>query len=125
MFRSIKLRMMNIALVVPLPSVNPHCTFAISCRMGLFILFIRTFSINFVMWLIRLIVRCSSHSVVPAFFGNVSSPIDAMSNPIDAVVETRIIDLHDLTSQSTAVACHCFLSEIIPNKILSSKLTFY
>ena len=62
--------MINIALVVHFPLMNPHCTSAISCRIGLFILFVRTFSINFVMWLIRLIVLCSSHSVVPAFFGN-------------------------------------------------------
>ena len=59
---------MNIALDAPFPSTNLHCSSAIS-GLILFLTHIITILRSiFVTWLIRLIVRWSSHSVAPAFF---------------------------------------------------------
>ena len=55
---------------VPFPSTKPHCS---SSSSGLILFLIRIMMILysiFVIWLIRLIILCNSHSVVPGFFGS-------------------------------------------------------
>ena len=69
MARSVKVLIIYIAFLVPLSFTNPHCSSAISGVILFLILAIRIFSNIFVMWLMRLIVRCDSHSVAPGFFG--------------------------------------------------------
>ena len=68
MSRSVKVLIIYIAFIVHLSFTNPHCSSAISGVILFLILAIRIFSNIFVMWLMRLIVRCDSHSVAPGFF---------------------------------------------------------
>ena len=69
MARSVKVLSMYIAFLVPLSFTNPHCSSAISGVILFLVLAIRIFGNIFVVGLIRLIVRCDSHSVAPGFFG--------------------------------------------------------
>ena len=56
-----------IALMVPFPATNPHCSCAISGPLMVLVLFSTILSKIFVIWLIKLIVLCSWHSIAPAF----------------------------------------------------------
>ena len=61
----------NMVLEDPLSGIKSYCSGAISYNVLSRTLFITTRRINFVMWLIRLKVRCFSHFVVPRIFGKV------------------------------------------------------
>src|SRR5688572_30036910 len=61
---------MKIALRVPVSSINPHCSLPISGFSLLRARIMMILKISFVIWLIRLIVLCISHSIVPDFFGS-------------------------------------------------------
>ena len=59
----------NIAFLMPVSSTKPHYSIPISGLILLHTLLMMILRMNLVMWLIRLMVLCSSHSTAPGFLG--------------------------------------------------------